>query len=255
MNSSTMSFVDENGNEHTLAEDSFLLFVDETGEESLKDPNYPIFGLGGCGLPAKFYYNNIVRPWTYLKDQEFGGKNNPLHATNLTKNIPSKKQLDILNKFFSTYTFTRIATVLSDKTVFETDVDIYHLIVGSFIKRLLKGLSHTEYNGSVTMVMEESNRTDNLAKDFFERYSLQRTTSEGKTTPIEFNKFRMSKLEMEPGLEVADFIIHTAGTSVRDRLTGKRTKEKERPDFGNIFINTDSRLTDFLEITKVVDTD
>jgi hypothetical protein len=29
-----------------------MFFVDETGHEEFADPNYPVFGLGGCALLA-----------------------------------------------------------------------------------------------------------------------------------------------------------------------------------------------------------
>ncbi|GAG26739.1 unnamed protein product, partial [marine sediment metagenome] len=39
---------------------SLLVFIDETGNEYLKDKKYPIFGLGGCAVICKDY-NNLIR--------------------------------------------------------------------------------------------------------------------------------------------------------------------------------------------------
>ena len=46
-----------------VSPNSALVFLDETGDEQLKDPKYPIFGLGGCCILAKNYFNLIDRPW------------------------------------------------------------------------------------------------------------------------------------------------------------------------------------------------
>ena len=53
-----------------------------------------------------------------------------------------------------------------------------------------------------------------------------------------------------PALEVADFIIHTAGTQTRSRISGY---EKPRKDFEIIFRNVDNRLVSFMEITSIRD--
>jgi hypothetical protein len=29
-----------------------MVFVDDTGHEEFADPNYPVFGFGGCTIPA-----------------------------------------------------------------------------------------------------------------------------------------------------------------------------------------------------------
>jgi hypothetical protein len=63
----------------------------------------------------------------------------------------------------------------------------------------------------------------------------------------------MSKREREPGLEVADFVAHTAGASVQARLKGTRTKENERKDFEAVFRSGNTDLTSFIELTRVTD--
>jgi hypothetical protein len=54
-----------------------------------------------------------------------------------------------------------------------------------------------------------------------------------------------------PALEVADFIIHTAGAQTRSRIFDS---DKVRKDFEIIFRNVDKRLVSFMEITKVIET-
>ena len=67
----------------TIKPDTLLLFIDETGHEQLTDPNYPIFGMGGCAVMGNSYEHIIREPWRELKAQHFGGPDVPLHASDL----------------------------------------------------------------------------------------------------------------------------------------------------------------------------
>ena len=235
-----------------VSEDTFILFVDETGEDSLSDPNFPIFGFGGVGLPAKLYGSNICNPWIHIKEQAFGGEATPMHAADLRR--PTSEQLELLNKFFSTCAFTRIAAIVSDKTAFTGEFDLYHIAVVAFYQRIAQVLSHTHCT-DVFLIFEDSERGNRLNHKFFEQYHIERSSPNGTAERVPMTKAIMSKTEREPGLEVADFVAHTAGASVRARLLGKRTKDNERKDFSAIFNFKDPRLVSFLEITKVEDRD
>ena len=50
-----------------------MFFVDDTGHEEFADPNYLVFGLGGCVMMAGALEAVIKRPWRALKEQHFGG--------------------------------------------------------------------------------------------------------------------------------------------------------------------------------------
>jgi len=52
----------------------------------------------------------------------------------------------------------------------------------------------------------------------------------------------------EPGLEVADFVLHVAGSQTRDRLNGRTNWRK---DFDSVFHNIDPNLVSAIEIDEV----
>lgn len=229
---------------------TFLLFVDETGGETLKDPHFPIFGFGGVGVPAQLYSSNIVTPWLYLKDKVFEGKDKPLHAADLRK--PTTEQMEMLNTFFERSLFCRIAAVLSNKTAIDQPLDKYNLVVTSFYKRLCAVLDYTDHDDMI-MIFEDSDRGTPQTMDYFSRYDVEVKEEDGSTSRLICPKYIMSKRELEPGLEVADFVAHTAGTSVRSRLNGTREKKTERKDFRAVFKSGDTNLSSFMELTRVSD--
>lgn len=245
-------FPSENGKQFSPNANTYLLFIDETGEEKFSDPNYPIFGFGGVGLPASLYISNLSKPWIYLKEKAFGGESTQMHASDLTD--PTTEQLELLNKFFTQLAFCRISLIISDKTTFEGDFDIYNLAVRVFYSRLNDVLKYTLFD-DIYMIFEDSQRCNSLNQDYFSRYNISREDSLGNSVNVRCERFLMSKKEREPGLEVADFIAHTAGTSVLSRLRGKRSQENERKDFAAIFQAVDKRLSSFREITRVKNQD
>ena len=130
-----IEFQTTNGIVINASQNTFLLFIDETGGEPLVDPNSPIFGFGAVGLPAQLYSSNIIKPWEYLKEKEFGGKDKPLYTSNV-KN-PSKQQKEILGSFFRGCGFCRVAVILSNKTVLADKIDAYNVLPRAFCNRIL----------------------------------------------------------------------------------------------------------------------
>jgi hypothetical protein len=52
---------------------SLMAFVDDTGHEEFADPNCPVFGFGGCAVPAFVARDVLERPWREMKERHFGG--------------------------------------------------------------------------------------------------------------------------------------------------------------------------------------
>jgi hypothetical protein len=242
-------FPSKNGKEFLPKERTFLLFIDETGGQDLLDPNFPIFGFGGVGIPASLYVSNIVDPWMNIKKMAFGGEQTQMHAADLR--APNSQQLRLLSGFFNNCAFCRIACVVSDKTSIgnKSESDLYNLVVSTFYSRLHEVLNETDFD-NIFMVFEDSQRDNHKNRDYFNRYKIERRNG-GNKSIVQCDKFIMSKTEREPGLEVADFVAHTAGSSVLSRLRGKRSATNERRDFDAVFNSQFKRISSFIEITKV----
>src|ERR1700694_3004897 len=75
-----------------------MFFVDETGHETFADPQYPVFGLGGCALLAAAIDPVLRTPGRNMKALHFGGADIPLHASDLRD--PTPQQLEALGAFF-----------------------------------------------------------------------------------------------------------------------------------------------------------
>ncbi|MCP3957373.1 MAG: DUF3800 domain-containing protein [bacterium] len=84
---------------------SLLVFVDETGDESLQDPAYRVFGLGGCAMRADTYFGSVKADWRRLKAEHFDGEDEGLHACSVDPaNIEA---VGALGEFFRSQTFSR----------------------------------------------------------------------------------------------------------------------------------------------------
>jgi hypothetical protein len=69
-----------------------MFFCDDTGHEDFRDRNYPVFGIGGCGIMAGAIEPVLKQPWRAMKAEHFGGPDVPLHASKLSR--PTQSQLD-----------------------------------------------------------------------------------------------------------------------------------------------------------------
>jgi hypothetical protein len=219
---------------------SFILFLDETGHENLNDPHYPILGIGGCAIMGDDYDNLIRKPWRQIKNDFFGNPDFPLHAAD-SRNF-TEEQVKAIAKFFTTQAFSRFAAVMKITTTVSKELIPYQAVALAVMKRIEKLIPASQLN-SVHLVFEASDRTDILIARHFEDLII---LADGHEIPTE--KYRMTKSTHEPGLEVADFIIHTAGGQVRSRLNGSKGWRK---DFSCVFRDVAPHLTSYIEINKV----
>lgn len=234
---------------------SLMVFIDETGHEALSDPTYPFFGYGGCLSYSGEYEKFIGKPWKDV-ERAFSGYTLPLHAGELNPGDLTSPQKAALKSFFEDNVFGRFASVCSNKTVrvnaeedliFYTILDVHHRIGEILLKMLETGLVF----GEIFMFIEHSERTADKIVDYFSRCKIGVGFQEDPAQEIQVHHYFIKKALNEPGLVVADFIAHTAGTTVRSTHKGNAANYLARVDFKSVFSPKDARWVSFKEVKEI----
>ena len=229
-----MNISTKEGTTFSLEPSCLMVFIDETGSDSLSDKRYPVFGLGGCAVLASDYEKLIGIPWDNLKNDYFKGADKPLHASEL--NSPTPQQLEALNDFFKNNNFFRIAGIACKNSTIDGDIGIYEIVTICLFKLITR--IRTGKITSIALIIEESSRDYKFVRRYFKQHKIM--TSDGEMPTRYFLGGKSLNLS---GLEVADFIVHTAGAQVRNRFINK--SNKDRKDFEVIFKDVDKKLTGF----------
>ncbi len=219
---------------------TLLVYIDESGDEHLTDPNYRVFGLGGCAVRFDRYEVDLAAGWRAMKRLMFGGENTQMHASRLE---PTEAQIAGLAHFFRTSPFYRLAALVNDESTLTSDgLSRYEVVASKLVRNIAVILGSHARCDHVRLFFEASQRGDRLAKAFMQRLSFVPTSG---TISVSWNS--VSKETQEPGLEVADFVMHTAGVQTRHMRRGSRPKRK---DFKCVFQDVPSDLVQFSYITK-----
>jgi len=208
----------------TLRPNMLLVFVDETGNEDYSDPKNPTFGRGGCAVLGADYKRLIKKPWRKMKRENMGGANRPFHATDFEQSRPTKKQITAINRFLQ-QPFWRFAVMSDARTELPPGIDGHRaisLVTVNFVRRLIATYQNV---ASVALVFEAAGRGDELVERDFDLGNMNLVNGSGNR--IEVEGCFMQKKSMEPGLEVADLIAHTAGRQRRHQLAGKEGVVKD----------------------------
>jgi hypothetical protein len=206
-----------------------VVTIDESGDDALADPQFPIFGLGACAVLLRDYQTQIGAPWLEMKDAVFGGRQLPLHAADLRH--PTAHQINGLNQFFGSRAFARLGTFLTKTALLGAPLTRYQTVshvLGKQISRVAAVLPCD----SVALIVESSEKYDEQFYEVFGALQL-RVESENHIEDIPIELYRARKSPLIPSLEVADFVAHTAGTATRAALRGQIPAD--RPDMAHVF--------------------
>jgi hypothetical protein len=201
-----------------------MYFVDETGHEEFADPEFPIFGMGGCAVLAAAIEPVLRQPWREMKARHFGGADVPLHASELRSS--TEDQLTALNEFFERQQFGRFAVTMTRKTELPDGVAPIRVMPG-LLRRRWQELAprFVPLPVEVAFIHEASDRGDKLLERYFGESVV---VIHGKRVQVHHGI--MSK--GDEALEVADFVVHTAGGQAR---RGIQPGGPVRRDFEAIF--------------------
>lgn len=203
---------------------SLLVFIDETGIEDYSDPNNPTFGRGGCGVLGADYRTLLKKPWRKLKREKLGGANKPFHATDFERSKPRMAQIAAINRFLQ-QPFWRFAAMSDARTKLPPGIDGHRaisLVTVRFIERVVATYDDL---AEVVLIFEASGRGDELVKRDFDLAGMNLVSRGGRRIAVE--GCFMDKKSMEPGLEIADLVAHTAGRQRRHQIKGKAGVTKD----------------------------
>jgi hypothetical protein len=218
----------------------------------------PVFGLGGCATLGNEYARVIHQPWRRMKEIHFGGADVQLHGAG--PRLP-EPQVGALAAFFRTSDFHRLAVVVTDKTALRSDYPPYAVVADALMRRVvpLGFPAGRQTAGSIVLVFEASQRGNPLAKrhiqpaaesaldDFLKNAGPLRAWR----LPLLVRAGFLPKAAGAPGLEVADFIINSAGRQAQKSTDQWSTDPLK--DFGVMFHEAaaEGGLSHFMRIDSV----
>jgi hypothetical protein len=169
------------------------------------------------------YKPRIAKPWRRLKRERLGGAAKPFHATDFEQARPTMHQITGINAFLAR-PFWRFATMCDSRTELPAGIDAHKAISLVTMNYFARFVSRCEVD-VVALIFEGSDRGDSLVKRDYDLASMDLKNIRGRCVEVE--GCFMAKDSMEPGLEVADLIVHTAGRQRRHEIAGKPGHTKD----------------------------
>jgi hypothetical protein len=220
-----------------LPERSLVVFVDDTGHEALV-PGQPVYGLGGCAVMSEYLDVLIRGPWREVRRRVTGSTNSPLHASDFGQ-IARPQDIEAVASFFRQNPFSRFGAVVSVNAHLVAGLGPLQTIAKVLQLRIVEIARWTPFR-EVHIIFESSQRADPLIENAMQDFGLEES---GKSIPVEC--YFMPKSAGEPGLEVADFVVHAVGRQARANL---KQRSGFALDYAAVFQSVDPRLTSLMEV-------
>lgn len=227
--------------------DDLLVFVDDTGHEEFADTQFPVFGFGGCLAMGHAYRQTIQLPWLDLIRHHLSDLPRPLHAAKIRL---AGAQMEAVGRFFSQGLFFRFAvTTYRGLEIPEPLENTYDTMAGILVAAVSE-LCVKHNPARLILVVEASQRGDRLAQKHFGSLRINAIDSQKIARPLPVIVCLLPKTSCEPGLEIADFVAHTAGRHTK-QVEGGHRKQEVRRDFKSIFQDCAEELVEFRMVTLV----
>lgn len=229
---------------------NLLIFLDETGDEGYSDPKHPVFGIGGCALISDEYLRRFRPQWNRLKRDILNLADAPFHAVEFERSKPTQAQIESINAFLKRG-FFRIAVTTDINTKRPTGFDGHETVstvMCDYIRRLTRCYSVRR----CMVFFEHSERANELLERNLPLRDIVAVNLFGE--PVDVCGFTMPKKAMEPGLEIADLIIHTSGKQQRKYAEGYVNGARNfTPDFRAVFHSVHQSWTIYQSVLSMED--
>ncbi len=230
-----------------IAGDDLLVFIDETGHESLP-ADAPIFGVGGIIVYGADYEACVAEPWRALKARIGLAADHPLHAA--TDFSVYRDHLDLLQLFFETGVFVRHAAMVTTSTT-STHSPFVTATCAGLARNVGRTLARVVRNSPVARVVyvvEHSERLHSTYQSLVGPSGPTLEARDGQRLTFPHHWAAMRKSSCTPGLEVSDFVLHAAYGHVRARM--KQPDGPYRKDFQAVFRSVHREHVEYMEINN-----
>lgn len=198
---------------YAYGSNEFVVFIDESGDPTMKDPGNPIFSLGACAIPGRDLNAQIRNPWLDVREAIVGSRDRAIHMRQTGRRVRGNKLNPIL-EFFDKQAFKRASFAISDRTVIDKGefpiAPVLELALEHTLLAIAQLMTDDVPMEAVSVIFEEGPLYERI-KPHFPNRELKR--SDDVIVPVAWAA--LPKDELEPGLEVADFIAHTCSGFIR----------------------------------------
>jgi hypothetical protein len=229
-----------------LKPNTLVFYVDDSGDERLKNQQHPIFAFGGVACSFDFHLR-IARAWQAMKAVNFPQVDGPLHSkTHLRDRLSDTKRLAVLASMAHPE-LARFGTVITSGTdvPLDTVVPVACITLAKRFVNVAKGMIQRglwQVPGRVVVVFEQSIR---LTKHIEQHFTGLALNVGGHAIPVE--GCFMPKSAVNPFLEMADFVASTIGKNIRYQL--EHDPSGCTDNFQALFRDVGPPIAEYIEVT------
>lgn len=238
----------EFGEQLILPPNALVFYIDEFGDESLHDPQNPIFAFGGVACVTE-HTLSIAHAWQAMKAKTFPQVKGPLHANQHFKERTKEKTRAAVLAEMRNPHLGRFGAIITSNTIVPKD-KIMMMTCGALANRFaavaegMTKLGLWQSSGPVILIFEHSTRLAHHLETHFSDLALM---VGDRNVPIE--GCFMPKHIANPFLEMADITASIIGRNIKYQQKYGRTECS--PNFQSIFRDAGPILASYFETMHV----
>lgn len=191
--------------------DEHAMFVDESGDARLKDPNNRLFILSAC-ITSGGSMNTVAQQWRDVRQALCGDPDKPVHFKDRQRrSLRKSRNREKLCAFFDKADVGRLAVSMTERKGIDLTDAHGRLVIRVVFERLLyehSKLNPRPYN-KLTVIFEDSP----MMRHVYQECRGLTFEVNKKEMPLQF--YWITKRDNAPWMEIADGIAHTWAGVVR----------------------------------------